>query len=352
VRDEGARNEAARFLSLACLTYADDGPDRWREAEELVRRHPDLPAREVHVAAATGDVPALTDLLSADPGLADARTPEGWTPLMCLTYARVPQGDPYGAARLLLEAGADAEAGVLLGGRVPPFTVLTGCFGEGEGGPGRQPRHPQGEALAALLLDHGADANDGQALYNRMFGRDDSHLRLLLAHGLGRGDGGVWRRRLGERQDTPQRMVALQVDWARARGLTDRLTLLAAYGFDAGTPAEHPSPWRERGPVPAVAAAGTPAGVRALAARGADPSTGSGQALDAKFHGRTLLHHAAWIGDVELVRALLEAGADPEILDDDHGATPLGWAEWAYATSTAALLRAAPRRAKHDQQEP
>lgn len=342
--EEGPPDEAATFLSLACLTYAEDGPDRWREAAELLRRHPDLPARDVHVVAATGDVQALTDLLRHDPGLADARTPQGWTPLMCLTYGRVPQGDPYGAARLLLEAGADADAGILLGGRIPPFTVLTGCFGEGEEGPGRQPRHPQGEALAALLLDHGSDANDGQTLYNRMFSRDDSHLRLLLAHGLGRGDGGVWRRRLGERQDTPQRMVALQVDWARAHGLTDRLVLLAAYGFDEGTPADAPSPWRDRGLVPPVAAAGTPVGVRALAGRGAD--------LDAKIHGRTMLHHAAWIGDVELVRALLEAGADPEVLDDDHDATPLGWAEWGYATGTAALLRAAAPRPKPVQREP
>ena len=64
----------------------------------------------------------------------------------------------------------------------------------------------------------------------------------------------------------------------------------------------------------------------------------AGGDLDAKVHGRTLLHHAAWLGDVELVEALLECGADPEVLDDDHGATPLGWAEWAHAPATAALL--------------
>lgn len=324
----------ATFLGLACLTYVDDDPDRWQEAVRLLMRHPDLPRADVHVAAALGDAQAVDGLVRADPALADARRPDGWSPLMCLTYARVPQDDPYGTARLLLEAGADPDGGVLLGGDVPPFTVLTGCFGEGEQGPGRQPRHPQGEALAELLLDHGAAHDDGQALYNRMFSRDDSHLRLLLARGLGRGDGGTWRRRLGERQDTPQRMVALQVDWARAHGLTDRLTLLAAYGFDAGTPDDDPSPWREQAHVPPVAAVGTPAGVRAFAQEG-----GSGQALDAKIHGRTLLHHAAWIGDVDLVRALLDAGADPQVLDDDHGATPLGWAEWAYAHETAALLR-------------
>ena len=326
----------ARFLDLACLTYRDDGPERWREAEELRAEHPQLPRLDVHVAAATGDVEALGAHLAETPDRADAARADGRTPLLCLAYARVPQDDALGAARLLLAAGADPDAGVLLDGEVPPFTVLTGCFGEGEQGPGRQARHPKGEALATLLLEHGADPNDGQALYDRMFSRDDSHLRVLLPAGLGHGDGGAWRRRLGERQDPPGRMVALQVDWARDHGLTDRLALLAAYGFTEGAPPDDPSPWRLRGEVPPVASVGTPAGVRAFAARG-----GSREGLDAKVHGRTLLHHAAWIGDVELVEALLEAGADPGILDDDHGSTPLGWAEWAHVPATAALLRAA-----------
>ena len=189
---------------------------------------------------------------------------------------------------------------------MPPFTVLTGCFGEGEQGPGRQPRHPQGDLLAGLLLERGADPNDGQTLYDRMFSRDDSHLRLLLEHGLGHGDGGVWRRRLGERQDAPERMVALQVEWARDHGLTDRLALLAAHGFTevhARGPAVALA-WSRR-PLPAVFASATPLGVRRVVSGGADP--------DARAHGRTLLHHAAWIGDLELVDALLEVGADPQV---------------------------------------
>ena len=339
VSPPAAEDLVATFVGLACLTYSDDDPERRRAAEELLERHPDLPRDDAHVAAATGDVGALTVLLAEAPHRADAVRGDGWTPLLSLAYARVPQVDALGAARVLLAAGADPDAGVLLDGHAPPFTVLTGCFGEGEQGPGRQPRHPQGEALASLLLEHGADPNDGQTLYNRMFSRDDGHLRVLLPAGPGRGDDGVWRQRLGAQQDTPQRMVALQVDWARDHGLVDRLLLLGAYGFTEGTPADDPSPWRLRGEVPPIAAVGTPAGVRAFAAAG--PSTGSGQALDAKVHGRTLLHHAAWAGDVDLVAALLEVGADPGVLDDDHGATPLGWAEWAHAPATAALLRAA-----------
>ena len=104
-----------------------------------------------------------------------------------------PQRDAVATARLLLDAGADPASGYLWQGLPTPFTALTGCFGEGEQGPGRQPRHPQWEPLARLLLDRGADPNDGQTLYNRMFGRDDSHLELLFEYGLGTGDGGVWR---------------------------------------------------------------------------------------------------------------------------------------------------------------
>ena len=66
----------------------------------------------------------------------------------------------------------------------PPFTALTGAFGEGEGGPGIQPSHPQWEALARALLEAGADPNDEQTLYNRMFRPDDSHLELLFEFGL------------------------------------------------------------------------------------------------------------------------------------------------------------------------
>ena len=50
------RGLTATFLSLACQTYVDDGPDRWRAAAELLERHPGLPAGDVHVAAARGDV--------------------------------------------------------------------------------------------------------------------------------------------------------------------------------------------------------------------------------------------------------------------------------------------------------
>jgi ankyrin repeat protein len=51
------------------------------------------------------------------------------------------------------------------------------------------------------------------------------------------------------------------------------------------------------------------------------------------FHGvvggspeGTLLHHAAWVGNLEAVRGLLGRGADPDERADADFETPLGWA--------------------------
>jgi ankyrin repeat protein len=43
----------------------------------------------------------------------------------------------------------------------------------------------------------------------------------------------------------------------------------------------------------------------------------------------SVLHAAAWNGDLAMVRLLLDAGADPAARDHEHDATPRGWAETA-----------------------
>jgi ankyrin repeat protein len=194
-----------------------------------------------------------------------------------------------------------------------PFTVLTGVFGEGEQGPRRQPRHPFAHALATLLLQRGAHPADQQGLYNRMFRPDNAHLELLFANGLADAGPSPWERLLGEAMETRAQMWQRQIDWAAAHGFTERLDLLATHGVDVS---------------------GVDVVIPVLPA---DPNTPDDD-------GATPLHHAAWDGDLILIERLLDAGADPTIRDTRFGTTPLGWAEHAYQTEAAALLRSVSRR--------
>jgi Ankyrin repeats (many copies) len=234
---EACSRPADEFLRLACLTYAEDGPARWQAAAELLASRRDEVSDDVWVASACADVPTLGRLLARDPHLAGVEGgPYRWAPLAYLAYAR---HDPYltreavvDAARLLLEHGADPDTGYLWHGMPSPFTALTGALGEGEGGPRLQPRHPQALALARTLLEAGADPNDAQTLYNRMFEPDDDHLELLFEFGLGTGDGGVWRRRLTPCAMSPDEMLARQLSWAAQHGFRNRIALLAEQGVD------------------------------------------------------------------------------------------------------------------------
>jgi hypothetical protein len=239
--------------------------------------------------------------------------PFGWVPLLYLCYSRISlrrsEDEVLAATTLLLDAGADPNAGYLWCGMSTPFTALTGVFGEGEQGPRCQPRHPFVQALATVLLRRGAHPVDQQTLYNRMFRPDDSHLELLFAHGLADAGPSRWEHRLGDAMETREQMWQRQIVWAAGHGFASRLDLLATHGIDSA---------EVELVVPSFPD---------------DPNVRDEQ-------GATPLHHAAWDGDVHLIAQLLDSGADPTITDTQHGTTALGWAEHAYQTEAADLLRA------------
>ncbi|HEX4815231.1 MAG TPA: ankyrin repeat domain-containing protein [Nonomuraea sp.] len=394
---------AQEFLRLACLTYGADHPGRAARADRLLSADPALATANVFTMAATGAAEALADALAADPGHARAQGgPFGWEPLLYLTYARldtptrhVPaaaqRSGHVAAARLLLQHGADPDAGFLWEGLTSPFTALTGAFGGGEGD---QPPHPEGVALARLLLEAGADPNDSQTLYNRGLGGswsdDTSHLELLLEFGLGRGEGGPWHARLGPTLPSPRQLIREELATAALRGGPRRARLLLAHGAEVDGRGGHPifggrTPYELallnghtevaellaaagataeldeaetfaaaclRADAAAVAALGQealrraltrspdlinraaghgkPAAVRLLAALGFDVN---------HRHRGTPLHQAAWNDDVDTARTLIGLGADPTIKDSDHDATPLGWAEHGGKARAAAYLR-------------
>jgi ankyrin repeat protein len=402
-----ASDPATAFLILACLRYGDDdGPERWVRAGEILAEHPEI-ASDVYAAAACADDAALAAALALDPSLAStAGGPYDWVPLLYLAYARhdpaVRGGAVVRSAELLLERGADPDAGFLWHGNYPPFTVLTGALGGGERD---QPPHPQASALARVLLHGGADPNDGQALYNRQFRPDDSHLVTLFEHGLGRGDGGPWRERYAERAESPTDLLRTQLWWAIVHDFRDRVQLLVEHGVDAieAFSTRRGPGWirtaHGRTPSEIAALAGCPDLVDYFASRGAPPPalTGAEALIAAALGGdsasvgrlrshraeaiadrpglvvwaaargmidsvpvlvdlgfdvnalarsdvpiedawESALHAAAGTGDVEMVRLLLRLGADPNQRDARFDATPLGWAQYTDHQPVVAVL--------------
>ena len=395
----GTGSAADDLLRLGCLLYGGDDTRRHAEARALLQQQPELAGATIATAAAVGDVAAAQRFLSEDPGCAGrSGGPFDWEPLLYLAYSRIdsndPGHDPLAVARLLLDAGADPDAGYLWDGNYP-FTALTGAFGGGEDKT-NQPPHRHAVALARLLLDAGADPNDSQALYNRQFDPDPSHLELLLEYGLGNDRGGPWHARLNSAHGTPAQLLEDQLlaaafenrpEWARLalaagadpdglgtrhplrygltpyeaavrrgnRGVAD---LLAAGGatvpaFDpveellgACMAADRATVERMLADQPALTAGAItrrpdailqatelrrPEAIRLLAELGFDVNA---------WARITPLHQAAYDGDVAVVQTLLDVGADPGLRDPGFNATPLGWAEHARRDAVIALLRA------------
>jgi ankyrin repeat protein len=141
-------------------------------AARILARWPEIATANIYAAAAIADRTEIEHCLATDPAAATRKGgPLDWEPLLYLAYARFsdqPQG--LDSAQLLLDHGADPNARWIGPWGEPPFTVLTGVIGEGEG---VRPPHPQARALATLLIDRGADPFDPQALYNTSIVGDD-----------------------------------------------------------------------------------------------------------------------------------------------------------------------------------
>ncbi len=220
---------ALAFLEDACLDYQHDSPRRRLRAQRILAADPTLARHDVYTAAVCADAAALREMLSEDPGAASRPGgPRNWEPLLYLTYARLPEpsGDAVLAARVLLDAGADANAHVRLHGAYR-FSALTGAMGEGEGGLVNQPPHPRARPLAELLLERGASPNDAQGLYNTHFTPGNEWLELLLARGLTARDPADWVDGEGAIST-----LDYQLGVAVRLGYQERVVLLLEHGAD------------------------------------------------------------------------------------------------------------------------
>src|SRR3984957_18101582 len=159
---------ADEFLAFACLRFGgDDEPSRWERAARGLAAHPQLPPSSIQVAPAAGDETSVRAQVAADPALASREGgPYGWEPLLYLASARhdpgISEEATLGTARALPGRGADPHARYLWHGLYPPYTAATCALGSHD-----EEEDPPAFALAELLLTAGADANDGQLLYDR-----------------------------------------------------------------------------------------------------------------------------------------------------------------------------------------
>jgi hypothetical protein len=226
------------FVRLACLDYGSWHRSNPARARRLLADDPQLAQHDIYSACAAGDATAVASFLDRDPGLVNRRGGiYRWEPLLYACYSRLERDrrrSTLDVGRLLLTRGADPNTGFLWDGRYL-FTALTGAFGRGEDWDNQLP-HPEWHALATLLLEAGADPNDGQTLYNRHFRPDDAHLELLFAHGLGRSVDSPWAARLGDRIEPPSKLLVQELCWAAAHGFPHRVRLLVERGVDVNTP--------------------------------------------------------------------------------------------------------------------
>jgi len=162
-----------------------DLPAKWRRAERIRVRHPELARASLHAAVLCGELEYVERLMHQDRRLVHEKAgPQCWEPLLMLCYGRLPlrctPETMVDIARLLLDAGADPNCAFVTADEWRlRFCALAGVMGRGEM---NVPEHPAANALARLLLERGADPNASQGLYNTSLDEDEVKWLDLLSH--------------------------------------------------------------------------------------------------------------------------------------------------------------------------
>ena len=271
----------------------------------------------VNLAAATCDERLVKVLLEhgAEPARGNVH---GWTALHQAAYSGLPL-----LAGLLLEAGAPVDLSARGDGGTPLVVAL--FWGNRE--------------VAELLAEHGIPP--GNLRVAAGLGRLDLIDELTRAAGVITPEAGAhrgfYRPHSGfppwRPADDPQEILDEALAWAARNDRAAGLDLLAARGasLDADVYQGTALAW--------AAANGHVGSVGRLLALGADPNGRTAFGGPDHGDGATPLHFAAEGNRVDVIRVLLEAGADPTIEDARHGHTPAGWAEYGGQTAALEALR-------------
>ena len=162
----------ARFL----LALRDNDAAR---ARDMLDTHPELAGSNIHSAAAVGDPSLVEAFLVDDVRLAISGYPsDGPEPLLYACHAglqtllRASERDRVRTVQLLLDAGASANAFISIGLNSDDrlSALYFACVSNNV-------------AVARLLLERGADPNDGESVYHAAELNHRDCLELLVQHG-------------------------------------------------------------------------------------------------------------------------------------------------------------------------
>ncbi len=256
-------------------------------ANAILAEHPELVSRDIHTAAILGDDAAVRRFLAQDSACVRATSePWGGTPLVYLCMSRYLRLDPsrtdafLRAATALLDASADPNGGFWTKGQHPEHeTPLYGAAGVAH--------HA---AMTRLLLERGADPNDGESVYHSPETYDNAAFQLLIDTG----------------KVTPNNLTLMlirKIDWHDYEG--------AKYLLERGTPANRAWGRRDWHPLNHAVARGNRLGViELLLDHGADPTL-----ID---DGLTAIARAAHEGRRDVLELFKQRGIDTSLTGVDR----------------------------------
>jgi ankyrin repeat protein len=267
-----------------------DGATRRR----VLDSHPEVAHTSIHAACIACDAGVVERWLARDPALATAPFRDGgWTPLECVAASPLVSIDDtrraasVAIAGRLLALGADPHASTAAHDGASKLSALYRASARGNAG------------IVQLLLERGANPNDGESVYHAAEHDHRDVLELLVAHGA----------EISAAQQPWNNTVLYFLCGFRegqpgARTATRGMEWLLEHGADPNVPSyDHRST-----PLHAIAAHGRVAEVaRMFLAHGADPRI-------ARADGRTPFELAMRAGNVAVAEVLREAGGEVDAL--------------------------------------
>ncbi len=355
-----------RFIDAA---LADEA-----RASAMLADHPELAEAGLYAALVLGNWGRVAAALELDPELALVSSgPKGCDPLLYVCFSRFGRKGAEReqtialTARLLLTRDANPDAA--FAADHGPLSCLYGASGV-----------LNNAELTRILLEAGADPNDGESLYHATEHRDLECLKVLLEFGA-RVNGSNAVKHMLDREDPDGLRLLLEavgtpnetnaegdtaLHWAVRRNRSPKIiSMLIDHGADLDAARED-----GRTAYAMAIVSGQTAVAEMLAQRGADtrlsaidsviagrggdvPSESANSPANARLFtqlaeagnlkavkamldagvpvesagdgGITALHYACWRGDADMIKLLISEGAPLELSDRMYNATPAGF---------------------------